>query len=309
MNDPKRQFAILLLLSVLWSPVNMFVTLATRTDISPAALGLIRWVCMSLAFLAALRFKRFREWTRYIAPTPRDGLLSALVGVFCLAPAHLLYYTSLRYTSSTEGVILLTSGPLWTSLLAWFVLREKIPVNRGLGIALGSIGAYVVSVGFGLPSLQEGHTIGNLMFLGGVLLESSGLILLTKMVRRGSGVGVLACQIPGAVVTFALASLLLPAITPFEVHALSPIVIAALFYMVFVAGMFCFTTWFIIVERAPIAFMMLSTLIQPVIAAVLGWLVLGEKMEAQLVVGTGLIFVALFVGVSSAKPKSRQESI
>jgi drug/metabolite transporter (DMT)-like permease len=292
----------LIALQLLWTPVNLVVKGAIDDGTSPAAIALLRWSLFALCLWTALGFPAYRRFAGVRWPNRKQAVAAAAIGACFIAPAHLLYYGGLGLTSSVEANVLLMTAPLFTAALAWLVLREKVAIGRWVAIVLGFAGAYVVVSGFAAPSLSGAHTQGNLMFLLGVIVESLGMILATDLVRRSSGVAILAFQVAGSVPTYVLGATFLG----FRMNPTGGPTWIAIAYLVLIAGMVCFAAWYRIVEKTPVSLMVLTLMVQPPVAALLGYVFRGEQLGFNLLIGSGVIFLGLFLG--ALDPKSSRSA-
>jgi drug/metabolite transporter (DMT)-like permease len=285
------------------------VKVASAGGFSPAAIAVARWSSLGVLLFLALRIPAFRAMTRAKWPSRADAARAMLVGFGLFGPSHLIYYLALTRTSTIEGTVLGTTAPVWTALMAFLILRERVVGRRALAIAVGFAGAWIVSVGFAVPELRAGNTAGNLLYLTGVLTESTASIFSASIIRRASGITVLAFQILGAMVALALAPFLLGGVLPFHVSGVTPAGIGALAYLVLAPGLVCFSVWYMLVERTPLSLMVLSILLQPPLSAFFGWALLREPLTAQLGAGTGLILVALLLGATEQRSSLRLAAV
>jgi drug/metabolite transporter (DMT)-like permease len=293
MNQKGQVLTLLILLNALWAPVN-FMVVTARQDLSVSAIALIRWSLVSGLLFLLLGNGWFRAQTHAKWPEAADRWKAIAIGATMFAPAHLLYYSALNRTTTIEGTVLSASGPIWAGLLAWLILGERVPKLRWLAIVVGCVGAYVVSVGFGLPQWQRSSTVGNALYLTGVVVESLGIVLASQLVRKSSGITVLSYQTLGSVLTFALVPILTVDF-PLEVRGASLSTIGSMSYLVLLPGLFCFAVWYRMVERVPLSLMVVTLLMQPPFAAWIGWMFLGETLTSSLALGTTLIVSALMI--------------
>lgn len=301
MNASRQTFAVIVLLNLLWAPVNLVISSATGTGFSPLALGLLRWTTISIILVLLLQLKAFRGVTNYKSMPVREWMKSLAPGILLFGPAHLLYYMSMSLTSELEGTVLLTTSPLWTAVFGFFVLKEDMPSRRWVAIFLSMMGAYVVTVGFQLPALM-GHTKGNLMFGGAVVLESLMGVFAASIARRNSGIGTLCGQMWGGAIAFIIAAIALPNALPFAAPSISFANYWPLLYLIFFSGIIAFVVWYRIVEMLPLTLMVLSMAIQPPAAALLGWMFKGQVPSFNTVIGALIIMAALSLGYWG-KPK------
>ena len=200
-NPPKHIFGIVVLLNVLWTPVNFMVSAATNRGFSPAGVGLVRWTSLSLLMLLLLQAPLFRKLTGHVALSKQDWWKSFGIGFLFFGPSHMLYYLSMGLVkqglaSEVDGTVILSTAPIFTGLFSYFVLHERLSARRVAAIGLSFVGAYIVAVGFAFPSLL-GHAKGNLAFGLGVMLECLMGVIAARISRRSSGVSVLSAQMLG----------------------------------------------------------------------------------------------------------------
>ena len=286
---PGRLLLVLVGLNVLWAPVNFWVKVAAGGGVSGVVLGTIRWSLLAALMFGLLQLPAFRKLTRYKPLDGKSRLRALLIGFLLFGPAHLLYYTSMPKTSSLEGTVLLTTAPLWTTLLPVLMLGERADLRRWAALLLAIVGAYITSVGFQAPKIEGSHLVGNAMFFVGVTLECLNGVLAARTSRETSGIGTLAWQILGAVPAFLLAVVIMRP----EMPTFTPAAVGAIFYLVVVSGVVTFSTWYVLTERAPLSLMVLPIGLQPPIAAVLGFFVLGEAITPAAPIGALLILLAL----------------
>jgi len=296
-----RLIAVLAVLNLVWSPVNLLLSLALRDGATPTAIAAIRWGLLGIVIGVCLCIPGFRRLTNARWPSRRDAVTAFLLGISLFGPSHALYYYAIGKTSSFEGTVLGTTAPIWVAMLAWIFLRERPTSHRLAAIALGFVGAWIVSVGFALPRMESGHTYGNSLYLGAVLMESICGVWAIQLVRRSSGITILFLQVLGAGLFLNTAPWIAPGIFPFDVSQTGTTTLAVLIYLIFFSGLFTFTVWYTLSERVPLSLMVVTLMMQPPLATILGVTFLGETVTPQVLVGTALIFAALAFGAADAR--------
>lgn len=307
MNSNARLFLILSGLNVCWGAVNLAVTAAQNT-MSTSALLLTRWGIFCVLAWVGIAFRPAREFLRVKLPEGSDRAKAMLIGFCLFAPSHALYYHGLESTATGEAMVLNTSGPLWIGLLAFLILREKVTWARWVAILIGATGSYVVTMGFATPNLQSSHTVGNMFYLAGVIVESLAMILAIKIIRKSSGPGTLAFELIGV----ALSCLVMPLIVPqMALKWAVPDVwtIVSIAYLVLIAGLFCFGTWYRSVEKAPISLMVISLGIQAPLGVLLGHFVRREALTVNVGIGSALILCALVIASRESQTPPQPESM
>ena len=292
---------IVVILNILWAPVNEMITLARGTGFSPMGIGFTRWITLSILLTFLLQFPGFRKFCSYQSMAKADWLKSILIGFFLFGPSHLLYYSSMGQTSTVEGSVMLTTGPLWVAILAYFILKDEVmTLKRWAAIGLSFVGAYIVVVGFKIPDMM-GHTKGNLMFGLGVILESLMGVFAAKISRRTSGVSVLVGQMWGGALVFSVGALLLRSQLPLVVPTFTFANFYPMFYLIIISGIITFTIWYRIVEKSPLTLLMVVVALQPPVAALLTWAIHKQAPTVNSIIGAVVIFAALILGFVGEK--------
>ena len=277
------------------------IGLAKGNGFSAMGIGCVRWLSLSLLLTLLLLSPGFRRFSNYQPMSRPDWIRTLAIGLCLFGPSHLLYYASIGLTSEVEGSVLLSTSPLWTAILAYFLLKgEHMTPKRWVAILLSFVGAYIVAVGFKFPDML-GHTKGNLMFGGGVIIECLMGVIAAKISRRTSGVSVLVGQMWGGASSFWLAALLLGGSLPLVVPRFSVSAYLPMFYLIIISGIITFTIWYRIVEKSPLTLLGVVIAIQPPVAALLNWLVYHTAPTTNSIIGATIIMAALVVGFVGEK--------
>lgn len=116
--------------------------------------------------LAALVLTPF-TWNGYgaqIRQLARNEMMLAGVAGFFLALHFATWILSLEYTTVLVGVVLVTTGPLWTAVLETVFLKTRLGTMVILGLVLAIIGGVLIAIPGG-----EGIEAGSNPLLGGAL--------------------------------------------------------------------------------------------------------------------------------------------
>ncbi len=268
---------------------------------SALGIGCVRWLSLSLLLTLLLTSPAFRKFSNYQSMALADWVKCFAIGLFFFGPSHLMFYASIGLTSEVEGTVILSTSPLWTSIIAFFFLKgEHLTPKRWIAILLSFVGAYIVAVGFKFPDML-GHTKGNLIFGTGVITECIMGVMAARISRRTSGVSVLVGQMWGGASAFWLAALFLGSSLPLVVPAFSVQAYLPMFYLIIISGIITFTIWYRIVESSPLTLIGVVIAIQPPIAALLNWLVYHTAPSQNTVIGATIIMFALLVGFIGEK--------
>jgi drug/metabolite transporter (DMT)-like permease len=188
--------------------------------------------------------------------------------------------------ASTSRVIIINySMPVWGSLMAYFVLHERINMRTALGIALCIAGLSVLVYPVLEKSLRE--PIGLLLAFCCALTWGGGTVYMKWARIKGVLLAISFWQVMVGVVTFALLYPIFEGPPQFE--SLQWRTWGGLLYNgIFGTGLAYFI-WFNIIGRLSTAAASLGTLINPVVGVVGSMILLGDRLTVPDLVGFALI--------------------
>ena len=295
MKTPNRGPWFIVLTALLWGTIGLSAQLIYNVaDIGALALIFYRLLIaipvLSLALAGtlgrhALAFRR--------ADLGAMALMGAAFALFQLG-----YFSAIARTGvAVATLITICSAPVLVALLSALVLRERLSRRVLTSLVLAVIGtALLVDIQPATLALEGQRTLGYLLALGAAL--SYALMVLSS--RR-----LAAHYHPLQTTTFAftLGALVL---LPFSLSAglnvqLSPSAWALLLYLGLVPTALGYVLFFIGMRTTQATAASIITLLEPLTATLLAWLLLGEKLGIWGVLGGALLLTAIVR--LSAKPK------
>lgn len=137
-----KGFGLGLFATVLWGsyyPVARFIFGKEADSADPFLLSLVRFCFCVLFFLPFVigSGKRRAELPRLIRKEWKMLILLALSGVVVQG---VLVFISLKYTTAARGSLMANAAPVFTVLLAWMFLKEKISMKMLIGMIVGFAG-------------------------------------------------------------------------------------------------------------------------------------------------------------------------
>lgn len=223
------------------------------------------------------------EWR----PRTRADVISIVAGGVLLVGAHYgLLFVGQLYVSSAVAAIVLSLTPIVTPPIALAVLpQERIRPPAAVGLVLGLLGVVVIAVSGG--SLG-GQALGVGLLFGSALSISIGSVVLERTSSTMSIIPLQTWAMGVGGIMLHTTSVLHPGESVLAATFTSEIV-AALAYLGVVSTAGGFLAYFVLLERVGATELSLVNYTSPVIAAVFGWLLLGESITAATVAGFALI--------------------
>jgi drug/metabolite transporter (DMT)-like permease len=114
-------------------------------------------------------------------PTRRESLFIIGGGLLNVVSHHYFLSVGLTQTTSTNGGLILGTGPLLTALLASILLRNRPTVIKVIGFILGGIGVSIIvlSGGEGLGNLNS----GDLMVFISIFSQALSFIIISRAAK------------------------------------------------------------------------------------------------------------------------------
>jgi drug/metabolite transporter (DMT)-like permease len=266
--------------------------LVKLSEIGPTATAFFR-ILIALPFLWCFACLEAPKPSTFRRPNSRrDFFRLALAGIFFAADLT-LWHWSLQFTTVATSTLLVNSAPLFVTLGAWLIFRERITRRFLLGL-LVAMGGVAMLVGNSY-SLSGKHLWGDLLSVL-TAVSYAGYMLVLKDLRRSFSTltimawsGVVSCVVFGVVAWLSGDRLL-------AMTARGWGVLVGLALISHVGGQTLIAYGF---GHLPASYSSLSLLWQPVVAAVIAWGVLGEGLRVLQVAGAMVVLVGILIGTAS----------
>ena len=271
---------------VVWGSTYLAIRVAVRPEggFSPFALGALRMTfagCLLLAW-AALR----RQTVRL---SRRDACTLVLAGVLLLPLANGLVNWAEQRTASGYAALLVGALPIWTAVIESILDRRRPSLRLAASLAVG-FGGLVLLVAPGLAEAGPADAASILALVVAPITWAGGSVIQTRRpVRVGSVAAAAYLPLFGAA-GFALIALALGE----RVGAPSVAAWAALAYLVLAGSVVAFTSFVRVLRLLPTSVVMTYAYVNPVIAVLLGALLLGERMRGTDVGGMALVLAGVW---------------
>jgi drug/metabolite transporter (DMT)-like permease len=288
LNDNRidvRDWSLLAVLSILWGGSFFFNGAALR-ELPPLTLVFLRVVFGAAILLPLLRMqgisfpKGVAGWKPFVA----IGLLNNVI------PFSLIVIGQTFIPSGLASILNATT-PLFTVLVMAAAQEEALQVRRVAGVALGLAGVIILR-GWGVES-RAGQGFGILLCLGGAFSYGLAALAARRLLKDSPPLGTATFQLMASTVMMAIVA----GATEQPWHLPMPGVATwlAVLGLASLSTALAYIVFFQILRRSGATNVMLVTLLIPVTAILLGWLVLGEPISLREIAGAIVIGSALLV--------------
>jgi drug/metabolite transporter (DMT)-like permease len=288
--------ARLALLALIWGSAFLWIKLAIR-GFSPVEVTFLR-----LALGAAVLFPFVLGRREALPRSARIWGHITVAALFANAVPYLLFAVAEQTVSSSTAGIINATTPLWTVIFALAVRHQKsVTALQAAGLIVGFGGALLIFSPWGSASAVT--SAGGLECLAAAVSYAISYVYMDRyVVRRGlSPIALSACQLLAAAVMLAVALAVTGTRAP---HFTAASVAGVVILGIFGTGIAYVLNYQIITsEGATVASTV--TYLLPVVAIVLGVLVLGENITAMVLAGIALVLAG--VALTRHHPKAGAE--
>ncbi|HXD44616.1 MAG TPA: DMT family transporter [Pseudolabrys sp.] len=210
-------------------------------------------------------------------------LIAALfnVGIFNICSAY-----SQVYGTTSRAVVIAYSMPIWASVLAWLVLKERLTGVKLAALALCAIGLAIL-IG---PLIEQGLPLGALFALGCAWCWAAGTIYLKMAQIKVPTLTSTAWQL-----LLGWLMLLAGMLTFDHLPHIWPLPTATLLWIGYngLIGMgLIYFVWFVVVDKLPTMTASIGSLLVPVVGVIGSATINGERPDLTDTIGFALIFAA-----------------
>lgn len=289
-GDPALRLAYLAWLAVclIWGTTYLAIRVALET-IPPASVGAIRFVIAGvlLAGLLAVRgvkLPRISHW---------PGL--ALVGLLLLGVGNGMVVVAEQWVPSGVAAVVIATAPFWIAgLEALIPGGERFSRRTLLGMTIGFGGILLLL----WPDLTAGGAIGRQFLYGLIALQlaelgwAAGTAYSKRHAREENALAAAALQM-----IFGGTAMLIIAVAAGELSRLQFTVRSAMaeLYLIVFGSLVGFPAYIYALKHLPVSTVSLYAYVNPVIAVLLGALLLGEPFGVRIVIASGLVLLGVAV--------------
>jgi drug/metabolite transporter (DMT)-like permease len=257
-------------------------------ELSPVEVALARFTLAAAVHAVVL-------WRMRVRFEGRDVAAIAGLGVLAVAVNQLLFLGGLSLSTPGHAALLYATTPIFVFLAEWLRGRERATGQKVTGIAIAFAGTVVVLGGRGVL----GGAGARDMLLGDVLLLFAVVSWALYAVGGKSYAGKYGGLATGSG-TLVAGTLLCAPVGMFffdtaDVTAMSGWGLASLGYLVLVTSVVAWLIYYWALGRADASRVAIWSNLQPVLTALIAWLVYGEPLTAPFLAGGAMVVAGVLL--------------
>ena len=290
---PPRLIWLLVGLTLGWG-INWPIMKAVLSEMAPMH---FRTLCLSFGAVGLFTIARVSglpiripqgQWPRMVAIALVNTMAWNIFAVY-----------GVRFMASGRAAILGYTMPVWSVIIATWLLKEPFTKRRALGCVLGGAGLLLL-LGEEIQAVGR-SPVGAILMICAAVSWAIGTIMMKRWPVSLNVSAFTAWQM-----LISAPPIILFAITfetgPFNPFALSLWPMLGVFYNVFVAFIFSYWAWTKIALTAPVGVSSLSIMMTPVVGVFSGMLLLGETPHWQDYAALVLVVTSLATVLLPARP-------
>ena len=270
-----------LILCCIWGSTWLFIKIGLK-DLPPLTFAGIRFVIASAILIAIVAVRRLP-----FSDLITNWRLLALTGVLSFSFNYGFIFWGEQYISSGLAALLQATIPAFGLVFAHFYLPgERITPRKIAGVVLGITGVAVV--------FSNQLTVGREKALAGcvAIVLSSIVVAYSNVLVKANGKHIDPVIMAAGQMLFGLIPLLVigislegnPVYYRWTIRA-----VVSLFYLAIVGSVIAFVLYYWLVRKIDVTKSMLISLVTPVVAVIVGMIVLGEKFNWRTLLGGAMI--------------------
>lgn len=263
-----------------------------KDSLSPMLITGARFTLVSLILFAFLFFK---GGVKSIKVSLHDFKLLILMGVFGIFLHNTLLFEGLKYTTASNAALIESIGPAVTSVCAFLFIGERLSKYGWLGILISLIGAVIiVSKGSLKVITQFEFNYGELLVVICEILWSVYVVISYRLSPNINALSVTAyTALVGAFLCFVFGcfgNILI-------VYKIEFIDIVSFLVLSLFAGIVAFASWNFAISKVGASKGGIFVYLIPLFGAALGFVVLGETLIKEEIIGAMFVILGMIVSV------------
>jgi drug/metabolite transporter (DMT)-like permease len=302
-KPPRRALIVtaLLTLYLVWGSTYLGIAVAVQT-MPPFFMAAVRFVIAGLVLLA---WSAAREGSSFSGPTRREWRDSLVVGGLLLGGGMGMVAYGEQTIPSGIAALLIAMMPVWVAIFGGVFLKERLPAIAIVGIVVGfgGVALLVAPSIVGAPGALDPVGLGAIILspiawsIGSLFAAHRATLPARPLVATG------AQMLTGGLV-LATMSLVTAEPARLDPARFSQESILALVYLTVIGSLLGFTAYGWLLRVAPLPLIATYAYVNPVVALILGALILQEPIGIRVVVA-GSIIVGAVALIITARGRMR----
>jgi drug/metabolite transporter (DMT)-like permease len=271
---------------VIWGSTYVFNKIAV-TELPPFFLASVRFIVAGLLIMIISKILKYK-----LAITKKQFFNSLIAGFLFLVYGNGVFVWALKYLDSGFAALLASTQPLFVLLLMRLIDRKPMQKKSIIGVLLGLLGMYLLVSQQEITSL-EGSVLGIFMVFTCVFSWSYGSVFVSKADLPKNFFVSTGYQMLIAGFMLLIGSLI------FKETWVSPLIWStevqlSMLFLISFGGIAVFTAFNYLLKNVSPEKVATSAYVNPIIAMILGWYFLSEKLTLQSIIASIVLLTGVY---------------
>jgi drug/metabolite transporter (DMT)-like permease len=273
---------------LIWG-INFSVIKLALNSFAPLAFNALRFSLATAVMLAVMRLRR-----EHLGVPRRDLVLLIVLGLAGHTGYQVLFINGLARSTPANTALIMATAPLFVALYGQVLGIERISRVAWGGICLSFLGILLV-IGGGAKGIEIGKesSLGDLLILGAAMLWAAYTTGSKPLLVRHSPVKVTTVSMLAGTLPLVLISM--PQLASQDWQAVSPGGWAAVLYSALFSVAVGYVAWYTSVQRVGNARTAVYSNATPIVAILVGWLVLGDRLSLLQILGVAVVLLGIML--------------
>ena len=285
-----RVWTFLSVIYVVWG--STYLAIRVMVETVPPLLGAgFRFL---LAGFLMLAFLAVRNGWSFVRPTRRE-LVGSLVMGLLLPGANAVVTIAEVDVPSGLAALLVAAIPLVVIVLRRFVVGEAVARRSIVGVAVGFVGVAILLLPGERP--EGASLIGMLAIIGAAVMWGSGSVASPRLEQPRDQFAATGWNMLLGGFVISLFGVAIGEVPDFHPEQFSTNSVLAFAYLVVIGSLVAFSAYTWLLRNVPVSKVSTYAYVNPVIAIILGAVILGEEITSTVVIGAAIIVASVWTVV------------
>jgi drug/metabolite transporter (DMT)-like permease len=292
-----KVLAALAIVYVVWGSTYLAIKVGLAS-FPPMLMASVRFLAAGAALYGWVAWRDRRRGAA-ARPTRRQWLAATIAGIMMLVGGNGAVTWAEQHVDSGIAALLVATVPLWMTVLAWWRHGDRLrrPAVVGLLVGFAGVGLLV------RPSGAGTDVLASVVILLGALSWAVGSLYARRAPLPDDGLRSAAMQMLAGGAVFGLLGLAGGEATRLDLAAATPASVLAVAYLSVFGSIVAFSAYGFLLRTAPPASVSTYAYVNPVVAVLLGAVLLAEPVTgAMLGAGAAIVAGVAMIVTTRARP-------
>jgi|SRR5690554_5407291 len=298
-KDNLRAYAAWIAVCFIWGTTYLAIRIGVE-DFPPMLFAGFRWIIAGTIFITILKARGEKM------PVKKDIIPIAIVGILLLGFGNGLVVVGEQWISSGLAALLVTTTPFWIVGIESFMPDAgKLNLLILIGITLGLAGVFLIFGSNFEELFDPSYLAGVLSILGAVVAWAAGSVYSKYKKLSLSPLVNAAVQmlIAGSILLILGVILGEPSRLHFTQNGS-----LALGYLIIFGSILGYGSYIYAISHLPLSLVSTYAYINPVIALILGWMILDERLDFTIAIAAVVIIIGVYLVKKGTKKQGMLNS-